>query len=281
MKLERSSRRTRISVFVICKDESDRIERCLKSVAGWADEVVVLDSGSTDGTVELARRYADKVVETDWPGYGPQRNRALQHVSGDWVFSLDADECVPPELRDEIDRWLDKPGQDCTLLKLPWKTYFFGKPLRFGRYSTPQGKLFKREGARFRNDQVHETVILPHRKEGVLKSPLEHFSWRSYHHAQEKHLKYACLLAKERHQRGQRSGMAFATLRFFTDFLQQFVLRGGFMDGWRGFLMAVLLGQYAFHKYAALASMGATTPAPAPTPAQTPAKTQGGEDTAS
>lgn len=255
--MARSSRRARLSVFVICKDEADRIETCLKSVAGWADELVVLDSGSNDGTVELARQYADKLVQTDWPGYGPQRNRALQHISGEWGFSLDADERLTPELRDEIDRCLDRPGQDSTVMMIPWKTYFFGKPLRFGRYASPQGKLFKLDGARYLDHQVHESLVMPRRKESVLKYPLEHFSWRSYQHIQEKHLKYAGLLALQKNNQGQRGTVAYATLRFFTDFIHQFVFRGGFMDGWRGFLMAVVLGQYAFHKYAALATIQA------------------------
>jgi glycosyltransferase involved in cell wall biosynthesis len=248
-------RRTRLSVYVICKDEADRIEDCLKSVVGWADEIVVLDSGSSDGTLEIARSYADCLVQTDWPGYGPQRNRALQQVSGDWVFSLDSDERLTPQLRDEIDEWLDRPGMDCTLLKMPWRTWFLGKPLRFGRYTAPQGKLFKREGAVYPDKQVHESLILPVLKVGVLNSHLEHFSWRSYAHAQEKHLKYASFVAREKYAEGRRGTLALATLRFFTDFFHQFLLRGGFIDGWRGFLMAVLLGQYAFHKYAALATL--------------------------
>jgi glycosyltransferase involved in cell wall biosynthesis len=258
----RAVRRTRVSVFVICHNEVDRIEACLQSVAGWADELVVLDSGSTDGTVAVARRYTHQIVQTDWPGYGAQRNRALRQVTGDWVFSLDADERLTPALRDEIDRRLDDPSCDATLLMVPWRTYFFGKPLRFGRYASPQGKLFKREGARYREHQVHESLILPRHEEAVLHSPLLHYSWRNYEHVQAKHLKYACLLAQQKNALGQHGSLAYASLRFFTDFIHQYVLRGGFIDGWRGFLMAVLLGQYAFHKYAALATMHASGNAP-------------------
>lgn len=250
--LPRSSRRTTLSVLMIAFNEADRIEDCLRSVAGWADELVVLDSGSKDGTVEIVRRYTDKVWVTDWPGYGPQRNRALDRCSGEWVLSIDADEVVTPELRDEIDRALDDPRQDCTVLKMPWRTWFFGKPLAHGRYTSPQGKLFKREGARYRDHQVHESLLMPRRKDGFLKAPLDHYSWRGYHHVQEKHLKYACLLAEQKFAHGKRGNLAYATFRFVTDFVQQYLLRGGFLDGSRGFLMAVILAQYAFHKYAAL-----------------------------
>lgn len=248
--------RRSLSAFVIVKNEADRLEACLQSLHGWANQIVVMDSGSTDGSVEIARRYTDEVHMTDWPGYGPQRNRALEKLHGDWVLSIDADECVTPALRDEIDAVLSDPELKATVLKCPWRTWFLGKPLRFGRYTTPQAKFYVRVGTRYRDHQVHESLLMPVRIDKVLKAPLDHYSWRSYQHAQEKHLKYACLLAQQKHEKGKRGSLAFASLRFFTDFLQQYLFRLGFLDGWRGYLMAILLGQYAFHKYAALAALG-------------------------
>ena len=246
------SRRPTVSVMIICHNEADRLRPCLESVAGWADEIVIFDSGSTDGTLDIARQYTERLFVTDWPGYGPQRNRALLQCTGDWVFSLDADERLTPELRDEIDRALTDPALPYTMLKMPWRTWFFGKPLRHGRYTSPQGKLFRREGARYRDHQVHESLLMPKRVDGYLKSPLDHYSWRSYQHALDKHLKYACLLAEQKHAAGKRGGLGIATLRFFTDFAQQYVLRLSLLDGWRGFLISLILAQYAFHKYAAL-----------------------------
>ena len=104
-------------------------------------------------------------------------------------------------------------------------------------------------------------MLLPYEKVRVLRSPIIHNSWRSYQHCQEKHIKYACLGAKDKFARGKKASLAYAILRFFTDFLQQYVLRLGFLDGWRGLLMAIVLGQYAFHKYAALATMVANAKA--------------------
>lgn len=245
--------RRRLSAFLIVHNEADRLPACLESVAGWVDQLVVLDSGSTDGTVEIARRYGAQVHETNWPGYGAQRNRALAHCTGEWVLSIDADERITDALRTEIDATLSEPDLDVTVLKLPWRTHLFGQPLRFGRYTAPQAKLFLREGTRYREHAVHESLLLPRRVERRLSSPLEHVSWRSYQHLQEKHLKYACLLAEQKAAAGQRGSLAYATLRLFTDFLQQYVLRLGFLDGRRGYLIAISLGQYAFHKYAALA----------------------------
>jgi len=250
--LARPPRRTTISALLICKNEADRIEPCLASIAGWVDEIIVFDSGSSDGTVEIARRYTDKVWVTDWPGYGPQRNRALAQCACDWVLTIDADERMTPALRDEADRALDVPGQDWTMLKVPWATLLFGRVLRHGRYTAPQGKLFRRQGARFRDTQVHEALVMEQPKIGVLKATMLHDSWRGYRHVQEKHLDYGCLLAEQKFAKGERASLPYAALRFVTDFLHQYVLRLGFLDGSRGFLMALVLGQYAFHKYAAL-----------------------------
>ncbi|MCV2886159.1 glycosyltransferase family 2 protein [Aestuariibacter sp. AA17] len=244
--------RRKISCFVITHNEADRIEACLKSVAGWVDELIVLDSGSTDGTRELALKYTPNVVETDWPGFGPQRNRALSMCTHDWVLSLDADEVVTPALRDEVDQVLAEPDLNATFIKFPWHTYLFGKPLKHGRYSTPQGKLFFKQGAQFKDRSVHETLLLPEYHIRVLKAPLLHYSWRDYQHVMEKHLKYGVLGAGEKAKKGKRTSIPYAVLRAFTDFIQQYFIRLGFLDGQRGLLMAMILSQYAFHKYAAL-----------------------------
>ncbi|WP_086933286.1 glycosyltransferase family 2 protein [Agarilytica rhodophyticola] len=247
--------RQKLSCFIIVCNEADRIEPCLQSLAGWVDQLIILDSGSTDGTVEIAQRYTQEVYQTDWPGFGPQRNRALAKCRYDWVLNIDADERMTEELRDEIDKTLSQPHLNANLIQIPWRTFLFGKALRFGRYSSPQGKLFKREGVAFKDRQVHETLLIPNEVALTLKAPLLHFSWRSYQHVQEKHLKYACLLAQQKFDAGKRSSIKMAVIRFFLDFLQQYILRLGFLDGWRGFLMAVILGQYAFHKYAALVAL--------------------------
>lgn len=247
--------RRKISCFVIACNEVDRIEACLKPLAGWADQLIVLDSGSTDGTVELAEKYADKVFKTDWPGYGPQRNRALSYCQHDWVLNIDADEVMTEGLKQEIDKLLSQSELEATLVKFPWHTYLFGKPLKHGRYSTPQGKLFLKEGAAFKDRSVHETLLMPVTNIVTLTQPLLHHSWRSYQHVMEKHLKYGVLGANEKSKKGKKTSLAYAILRFVTDFTQQYVFRLGFLDGRRGFMMALILGQYAFHKYAALWAM--------------------------
>lgn len=247
--------RRKISCFLIVCNEADRIEAALKPLAGWVDQLIVLDSGSTDGTVDICEKYADKVYQTDWPGFGPQRNRALSYCEHDWVMNIDADEVVTEALKNEIDQVMSQPDLDATILEIPWHTYLFGKPLKHGRYSSPQGKIFLKEGANFKDRSVHETLEMPVKKIKVLKTALLHYSWRDYYHAQEKHLKYAVLGAQEKAKKNKRTSLSYAALRFFVDFTQQYIFRLGFLDGKRGFLMAMILGQYAFHKYAALWSI--------------------------
>lgn len=247
--------RRKISCFLIVCNEADRIEASIKPLAGWVDQLIVLDSGSTDGTVDIAQKYADKVYQTDWPGYGPQRNRALAYCEHDWVMNIDADEVVSEELKAEIDEVMSESNLSETMLEIPWHTYLFGKPLKRGRYSSPQGKIFLKKGANFKDRSVHETLEMPVKKVRVLKNALLHFSWRDYYHAQEKHLKYAVLGAQEKYKKGKKTTLIYAPVRFLVDFIQQYIFRLGFLDGKRGFLMAMILGQYAFHKYASLWSM--------------------------
>lgn len=244
-----------LSCFVIVKDEGDRLERCLKSLHGWVDQLIVLDSGSSDNSVEIAKRYTSEVYQTDWPGFGAQRNRALSYCRYDWVLNIDADEEVSFSLRDEILAVLSKETLEANVIKLPWQTVFLGSILKRGRYSAPQGKLFYKPDACFKEASVHETLVFEIEKTMTLSSPLFHYSWRSYQHAVEKHTLYAALSAKDKFAKGKRTSLGFACLRLLIDFMQQYILRMGILDGKVGLLMAIILAQYGFNKYAALWAM--------------------------
>lgn len=246
-------RKQSLSVIIIAQNEADRIEPCLQSVAGWVDEIIVLDSGSSDNTVEIARRYTDKVFETDWPGYGPQKQRALEKATGDWVLSIDADERVSPELRADIDAVLDE-SPECVGYRTPWAVIVYGHRMDFGRSARAPRRLFKREGARFTNAQVHEHVILAPGRKGTLEGRLYHYTHRDYGHALQKSAKYAWLGGQRRFTSGTRGvgGLLVAALRSLWNFVLIYFLRLGFLDGPVGFLVAVTYAQGAFNKYAAL-----------------------------
>jgi (heptosyl)LPS beta-1,4-glucosyltransferase len=186
-----------LSVIIISKNEADRIERCLQSVAPIAGEIIVLDSGSEDPTVEIAKKYTDKVYETDWPGYGPQKQRALEKASFDWVLSIDADEALTPELRDEIEAVLAGNPSEVGF-KLPWAVVAFGRILKHGRSGRAPLRLFRRSGARFSDDLVHEKILLPPGRIRKLNGRLLHYTHRDFAHYLEKNRHYAWLGAQKR-----------------------------------------------------------------------------------
>lgn len=241
-----------LSAIIITKNEEDRIETCLQSVLPVADEIIVLDSGSKDKTVEISRKYTDNVYETDWPGYGPQKQRALEKATGEWVLSIDADEALSHELADEI----------CTLLKenptevgfkLSWAVTIFGKTLYYGRSGRAPLRLFRRKGAQFSDDMVHEKIILPQGKTRRLKGRLIHYTHRDFGHYLSKNRSYAWLGAQKRFKAGKRGlGLTGAVLRAVITFILIYIIRLGFLDGRVGFLVAIMYSQSSFNKYAGL-----------------------------
>lgn len=247
------ARRLSLSVTVITKNEADRIGRCLDSVANWADEIIVLDSGSSDNTVEIARRYTDHVEETDWPGFGKQKQRALEWATGDWVLSLDADEALTPALRHEIDTVLATERPSCVCYGIPWAVMAYGGRLDFGRHARAPLRLVQRDGARFSDAIVHEKIMPPPGETGELECRLVHYSVRDFGHALQKLTDYALLGARLRHQRGRHGGgLIGATIRSVWVFFFVYLVRLGFLDGAAGFVDAVLNAQYTFNKYAGL-----------------------------
>ena len=249
-----SGRSRKLSAVIIAKNEADRIEPCLRSLAGWADEIVVVDSGSEDRTVEIARRYTPRVIETHWRGYGKQKQFAVDAASGEWVLSVDADEVVSPALREEIDRVMagDLPE---IAFRVPREYVVFGRTLRHGDCGRAPIRLFLRDRARFSEDEVHEKVLVDGRV-GRLRSRLVHFSIRDMGHALEKSREYAALWATQQHGRGRRVNLFQCCAHATWCFFEVLVIRRGCLDGRRGFVLAVLQAQYTFMKYVTLWTLG-------------------------
>lgn len=242
-----------LSVILIAKNEADRIEACLRSVYPLADEVIVLDSGSTDQTVEIARRFTGKVYETDWPGYGPQKQRALEKARCEWVLSIDADEVLSDELAAEIGSVLSG-GTHADGFRLPWAVHAFGKTLRFGRSARAPLRLFRRNGARFSDDFVHEKVLLPPgSRVKKMRGRLIHYTHRDFGHYLYKNREYAWLGAQRRYRAGKKGwGLSGALLRAAWTFFVIYIIRLGALDGRVGFLVAMMYAQGSFNKYAGL-----------------------------
>lgn len=242
-----------ISVIIITLNEEDQIRPCLESVK-WADEVVVCDSGSTDKTLEVCREYTDRAYVDEWQGFGAQKNLCLDRASHPWVLSLDADERVTPPLRAAIERVLEDEGA-LDGYYIPRKNFFLGHWIRHcGWYPDYVLRLFRREKGGFTERAVHETVKV-HGKVGYLEEPLEHYTYRSISDYLERMDRYSSLAAGELYRGGRKAGPLDLLLRPPFTFLRMYLLQGGFLEGWRGLLLAGLYACYTFAKYTKLWEM--------------------------
>lgn len=244
----------RLSLIIITKNEEAAIERCIRSALAIADEIVVVDSGSTDRTIALARSLGAKVIEpNDWPGYGPQKQRALDAASGDWVLSLDADEWLEPDLVREIESVL-KNDAAANAYRMPRRNRFCGSIVRHGGWWPDHVlRLFRRGRARFSDDPVHERVIAEG-EIGTLKNPIEHNTIVSMADADSKTERYATLAAQALIENGRRSSPLVANIRGAAAFLRSFVLQAGFLDGATGYRVARYQASYTYKKWAKVAS---------------------------
>ncbi|MDC4204090.1 MAG: glycosyltransferase family 2 protein [Candidatus Manganitrophus sp.] len=246
--------REKVSVTVITRDEEGEIDACLQSLA-WADEIVVVDSGSTDRTVEIARKYTEKVFHHVWSGYADQKNWAIDQASHPWILSVDADERVPKALQEEIKQVLGSPSPYAGYL-IPRKNFFLGRWIRHGGWSPDHVlRLFKRESGRFGERKVHESIRLTG-PVGTLESPLEHYTYRSMEDYFDRMDRYSTLAAEEMFEQGKRANGIDLFLRPWATFIKMVFLRQGFRDGIDGLLLGRLYSVYTFSKYAKLYKMG-------------------------
>jgi glycosyltransferase involved in cell wall biosynthesis len=244
----------RLSLIIITKNEEAAIERCIRSASAIADEIVVVDSGSTDRTVALARGLGAKVIEPEgWPGYGPQKQRALGAANGEWVLSLDADEWIEGDLAREIENVLNgSPAAGG--YRMPRRNRFCGEIVRHGGWWPDHVlRLFRRDRARFSDDPVHERAIVTGTI-GTLNHPIEHNTIVNMADAEAKTDRYARLAAEALLANGRTSSLTAARIRGSAAFLRSFVLQLGFLDGETGYRVARYQASYTFKKWAAVAS---------------------------
>ena len=250
---QRISDRTTLSAVLIVKNEENMIEDCLQSLHGWVDEIVVLDSGSTDRTMELAHKWGAKVhVREDWQGHGIQRQRAQQLATGDYILAIDADERVSPELRKSIEAVLANPD-DQKVYEVVRNNWFLGTCLdRHGWHHETLVRLYARKKYAYHSSRVHESVDTQGAARVRLHGPLLHDTCHNYEYFLEKHVAYAHTWARERAEQGRKPPLLSAIIHASWNFFRLYFLQGGFLDGRYGFLFAVHASHYVFNKYAAL-----------------------------
>jgi glycosyltransferase involved in cell wall biosynthesis len=243
---------TTLSVILIAKDEEPSIARALRSVA-WADEIIVVDSGSGDRTVEIAREHGARVTVTDdWPGFGPQKNRALDLATGDWVLSLDADEWLTPQSAEEIRRIVAADATRAAAYRMPRRSSFCGRFLRHsGWWPDYVVRLFRRGSARFSDDSVHERVIVDGTL-ATLAEPIMHETFVDLEDLVGKMNRYSTLTAQQLRQNGRTAGLVEAVARASWAFLRTYVFRAGFLDGREGFMLAVATAEGTYYRYVKL-----------------------------
>ncbi len=239
--------RKTLSVIVITKNEEQKIYKTLKAV-DWADEIIVLDSGSTDRTLEISKTLATKVISTDWQGFGVQKNRALSHASCEWVLSIDADEYVSPELTAEITKFLTDT-KDFTSCTIPRLSTFIGKPVwHSGWWPDPVCRLFLRTKGKFTNHLVHEKLEVTG-KSYYMKCPLMHESYTSIEQLISKMNHYSSAGAVDLSLTKKNSSLRKAVLKGAWAFLRTYFFKFGFLDGRAGLIIALYNSHTTYYKY--------------------------------
>jgi len=242
-----------ISVTVITKDEEDNLARCLASVP-FADEIVVIDSGSADRTVEIARQFTERVEFHAWEGHVKQKQYAVDVARHDWILSLDADEEVHESLRRLImDLWKTAPA--CDAYRVRRRVFYLGKWINHsGWYPDKRIRLFDRRRARWGGYDPHDEVVCDGRV-GELAGDLNHYSYRDVSHHLRRIDEYTTIMAREYRKRGKRATLADLVFRPPFAFFKKYVLNRGFLDGRHGFVVCLLTAYYVFCKYLKLWEM--------------------------
>ncbi len=243
----------KVSVVIITLNNIRTIKQVLAAVVSWADEIVVVDSGSTDDTVNIADGFGCKTQYRKFDGFGTQKRYAVEQAKNDWIFIVDADEVVTDELKNEIDIVLK--GTDYQGFMIPNTLVFLGKIMRYGReYKMPHLRLFNKKFGTYNDRQVHEDVVL-NGEIATLKNHVLHYSYADLAEVFQKMNNYSTRGASELHKRGKKASLLKIVTKFPVAFFTEYFIRLNFLNGYRGFVWAFTQSVYATMKYLKLREM--------------------------
>ena len=241
-----------LSVILITRNEEANLADCLASLEGIAQQIVVVDTNSSDRTLDIAKSYGAVIAQPqDWPGFGPQKNRALDLATGEWVLSLDADERLTPALKSEIVTAIhDSAHVDC--FAIPRLSWYCGRFIRHSGWNPDYvDRLFKRGSARFSDDLVHER-LLHSGQVAKLENPMLHYSFMNYSQVLQKIDRYSTASAEQAFAKGKTSTPLKAVLHGVWSFFRTYFLQAGFLDGPQGFTLAMSNAQGTYYRYVKL-----------------------------
>ena len=236
-------------MVIITKNEADIIANTLESLQNFADDIVVVDSGSGDETVAICKKYNARVIETDWGGYGANKNKGNKAAKNDWILSLDADEAINDELKNSL--FLLKLDDDKKVFKIRRINFFCNKQIRFGEWGFEKNiRLFNRQTAQWNNAAVHENLVFSEAvKVSVLKGGMMHYTVQNREDYNAKTDHYARMNAKKYIAAGKKAGFFKQYFSPVFAFIQHYIFRLGFLDGREGFIIAKTTARYTFLKY--------------------------------
>lgn len=240
-----------VSAIVVCFNEERNIGACLDSLR-WCDEIVVVDSFSTDRTVEICRRYTDRIVQRNWSGYRDQKAFAHSLATKDWVLLVDSDERVSPELKDEISDTLSSQDNTYAGFSVPRLVFYLDRWWwRGGWYPDYDVRLFRRDRATWGGTEPHEKIVVDGNVRR-LRNPLYHFSYRDMADHVQRINQFTSISARELFTERRRWRLSDALFRPAFRFFRSYILKRGFLEGFAGFYVALIASVYVFLKYAKL-----------------------------
>lgn len=247
-----SQKRASIAAVIITKNEQDSLRDCLESLR-WVDEIIIVDSGSTDNTETIAKEYTEHFyVNAEWPGFGKQKQLAQSYATSDWILAVDADERIDDTLRENILTMLENPPEN-TVYNLNELTWVFGRFLKHSGWYYRHVRLYPNKLTQYNDNLVHESVIIPSGCQvAELDGDILHYSYQNLNHYLVKSAGYAKAWADQRQARGKKASLSQGIIHALGCFLKMYLLKRGFLDGKQGFLIAVLSAHSTFVKYADL-----------------------------